>query len=171
MKKAVSIVMALIMCAGMATVALGDNYHQDGDASTLISFEWKNDPTYSMTIPESVVMTNEGVDVDFTASDVEYMEGKELVVSISCTDKFRDQMLLSSTDSNHSVRYQLVTPDGRVLETTGGNINGTEIVSFTEDGVQTVTFRPVLVQTSSAQPGRTYTGSIFYNFSVVEISG
>lgn len=39
-----------------------------------------------MTIPESVVMTNEGVDVDFTASDVEYMEGKELVVSISCTD-------------------------------------------------------------------------------------
>ena len=97
MKKAVSIVMALVMCAGMATVALGDNYHQDGDASTLISFEWKNDPTYSMTIPESVVMTNEGVDVDFTASDVEYMEGKELVVSISCTDKFRDQMLLSST--------------------------------------------------------------------------
>lgn len=80
MKKAVSIVMALVMCAGMATVALGDNYHQDGDASTLISFEWKNDPTYSMTIPESVVMTNEGVDVDFTASDVEYMEGKELVV-------------------------------------------------------------------------------------------
>lgn len=76
-------------------------------------------------------------------------------------------MLLSSTDSNHSVRYQLVTPDGRVLETTGSNINGTKIVSFTEDGVQTVTFRPVLVQTSSARPGHTYTGSIFYNFSVV----
>ena len=67
------------------------------------------------------------------------------------------------------MRYQIVTPDGRTLETTGekDQMNGQEIVSFTGDGKETYTVKPVIA--FNVKPGN-YTGTLTYGISVVDIA-
>ena len=59
------------------------------EAEQQLSITLTAEPEYSVTIPASVAMGNEGTYVDVTASDVKNLpEGKKISVTISGTDKY-----------------------------------------------------------------------------------
>ncbi len=140
---------------------------------TAFTFEYKNDPTYTVTIPSAVTLTEEGTEVEIIAENVENLDGKHVSITFEGTDKFREQMVLEGkTESGRSasLRYQFIMEDGSVFETTGDarDLVGTELVSFTEDGTATMTVKPVLSGSSSIIKGVTYTGSVTYGISLAE---
>lgn len=141
--------------------------------NTEFTFEYKNDPTYTVTIPSSVVMTKEGTQMDIVA-DVENLDNQKVSVTIAGTDKYRNQMLMegkTEDGKNASIRYQFVLADGTVIETTGGKnqVNGVELAAFTEDGTVSMTVKPVISGSSSIKKGVTYTGSMTYGIELVAL--
>ena len=106
------------------------------------------------------------------ASDVENLGDQKISVTIAGTDKFRDQMLLEGKTEDGqqaSLRYYFEFEDGRRIETVGSNINGTEIVSFTENATKSFTVKPILEGSSSIKKGVTYTGSMTYGIELVPV--
>lgn len=131
------------------------------------------EPTYTVTIPATVTMGNEGTTVDVTAESVENLpEGKKISVTIEGTDYFRDQMVLESkeTSPTTSIRYQIINESGETIETnasTGAVCVGKEVVSFTEDGTKQYKILPVIA--GRYEYGVAYTGSITFGIAVTEM--
>ena len=167
-KHVAAAVLALALSVGaFAAPAAAASFNQDSGTalSTAITFDYKNDPTYTVVIPETITLTKEGAPLVISAEDVAYLDGKKVSVTIAGTDKFRDQMVLegkTATGSNASMRYQIIKPDGTVVETTPDNVNGTELASFTENGSVTLTVKPVLTGSSSIKKDVVYTATIIY---------
>ena len=155
MKRTIAFMMALALCVGTTATAFAE------DTATEFSFTLRNDPTYTVTIPAQVTIEKDGTDVEVVAEDVENLaENEKISVTIAGTDYFRNQMVLTDKDTRAVMRYQIVTPDGRTLETTGTDtMTGQEIVSFTADGTETYTVKPVVAP--STKPGN-YTGTLTY---------
>ncbi len=176
MKKLISIIAALTMCATFAVSASAATIDQttDTSADTTFTFEYKYDPTYTVTIPSEVQLTAEGTPVEIKAENIEYLDGKKVSVTIAGTDYYRNQMVLSGkteSGSQASLRYQFVMPDETVIETTGGKdqVNGVEVASFTEDGSSSFTVKPVLSGSSSIKKGVTYTGTMTYAVALADV--
>ena len=176
MKKIASIIIAsaMLACAASASVgAASVNESSTGGLSTAFTFEYKNDPTYTVSIPAAVTITKEGSEMQITAENVSNLDGKRVSVTIAGTDKYRNQMLLEGKTAegrNASLRYQFIMPDETVIETTGGKdqVNGVELASFTEDGSVSFTVKPVLASSSATVKGVTYTGSITYGIGLAD---
>ena len=77
----------------------------------------------------------------------------------------------SEDGKNASIRYQFITEDGTVIETTGkkNEVVGIELASFTENGSVSLTVIPVLAASSATIKGVTYTGSMTYGIGLVDI--
>ena len=176
MKKALSTLLVMTMLAsGSALSVCAATADQDSSEalSTAFTFEYKNDPTYTVTIPSAVTLTKDGAPMEIQAENVANLDNQRISVTIAGTDKFRNQMLLegkSDEGRNASIRYQFVLSDGSIVETTGGKdqVNGVELASFTQDGTETLTVRPVFSYSSSELKGVTYTGSITYGIALVD---
>ena len=159
------------------TPALAGSVDQSTAADGLgteFTFELKNDPTYTVTIPSAVTLTKEGTQVDIVAENVANLDNQKVSVTIAGTDQYRNQMLLegkTEAGANASLRYQFVMEDGSIIETTGGKnqVNGVELASFTENGTVSFTVRPVLTGSSSIKKGVTYTGSMTYGIELTEL--
>lgn len=165
--------LTLALCLGTAAPALAASADQNSEAqlSTAITFEYKNDPTYTVVIPETITLTKEGAPLTISAENVAYLDGKKISVTIAGTDKYRDQLLIegkTADGKNASMRYQMIKADGTVVETVGNSINGTELASFTENGSVTLTVKPVLVGSSSIKKDVTYTGTIEYGIELAD---
>lgn len=175
-KRAAAIALTLSLCIGAAVLPVSANsVDQDSEAglSTAITFEYKNDPTYTVVIPESITLTKDGTDMTLSAEDVANLDNQKVSVTIAGTDKFRDQMLIdgkTADGKNASMRYQFVAADGTVYETKPDNINGTELAAFTENGAVTYTVKPVLSGSSSIKKGVVYTGTIEYGIELVSLT-
>lgn len=177
MKKALAALMAGALCLSLAAAPVSAaSFDQDSTetAGTVFTFDYKNDPTYTVTIPEAVTMEKEGTRMEIKAEDVAYLDGKKISVTIAGTDQFRNQMLLSCTDpekptKKYFTRYQFIMDDETVIETTGADtIVGTELASFTENGTVGFTVRPVISFSSSQVAGMVYTGSMTYGIELVD---
>ena len=179
MKKLVSIIAALAICttaaisASAATIDQTADTSADTSADTTFTFEYKYDPTYTVTIPSEVQLTAEGTPVEIKAENVEHLDGKKVSVTIAGTSAYRNQMVLSGkteSGSQASMRYQFIMPDESVIETTGGKdqVNGVEVASFTEDGSTSFTVKPVLNGSSSIKKGVTYTGTMTYAVALAD---
>lgn len=165
------VAMALIATSATSAFAATVDQTTQGEAQTNITFEYKNDPTYSVTIPSELSLTNTGAKMDIVAENVENLNGQKVSVTIEGTDKYRNQMLLegkTAEGKNASLRYQLIKEDETVIETTGGKnqVVGVELASFTDDGTATLNAVPVLSGSSSIKKGVTYTGSITYGIQL-----
>lgn len=176
MKKLISILAALAMCATAAVSASAATVDQTANegAETNFTFEYKYDPTYTVTIPSEIELTAEGTPVEIKAENVNYLDGKKVSVTIAGTNYFRNQMVLqgkTETGSQASLRYQFIMPDESVVETTGGKdqVNGIEVASFTDDGTSSFTVKPVLSGSSSIKKGVTYTGTMAYAIALAEV--
>lgn len=176
MKKIMALVLTLAVVASMgalSTSAATANQSSAEALSTEFTFKFTNDPTYTVKIPSAVVIAKEGSQMDIVAEDVADLGDKEISVTIAGTNQYRNQMVLQGqTESGPrtSIRYQLVTADGTVIETTGGKdeVVGYELASFTENGTVSVTVLPVL-DDPDLTAGVTYTGSMTYGIELVTI--
>ena len=171
-KKAIMCTLAVIASmnmAGLQTQAAGTE-----EKSTQFTYTKQNDPTYTVSIPAALTLTDEGAPLPITASDVAYLNGKKVSVTIDGTDYYRNQLVLSAKTSKPSytdtIRYQLIGPSGNIIETTGQDtITGTEIASFTENGTVTYTAKPVLgTRGQNLEPGVSYTGTMIFGIGLVE---
>ena len=166
--------LALLTATSFTSVtAFADTVSEPATATTQFTYTLKNEPTFSVTIPGSVEITDEGTPMTISATDVANLDGKKVSVTIAGTDYFRNQMVLTGkteTGANAAIRYQFVDQDGNIIETTGtkDQVNGVEVASFTEDGDVTFSVRPVLAASSSIKTGVTYTGSMTYNIALVD---
>ena len=146
MKRTAAFLLAVAICVGTTATAFATEETVKDSASTEFQFTLRNDPSYTITIPAHVTMEQEGTDVEVLAEDVQDLgEDQKISVTIAGTDYYRNQMVLEDPETRGTMRYQIVTPDGRTLETTGekDQMNGQEIVSFTGDGKETYTVKPV----------------------------
>ena len=170
MKRTAAFLLAVAICVGTTATAFATEETVQDSASTEFQFTLRNDPSYTITIPAHVTMEQEGTDVEVLAEDVQDLgEDQKISVTIAGTDYYRNQMVLEDPETRGTMRYQIVTPDGRTLETTGekDQMNGQEIVSFTGDGKETYTVKPVIA--FNVKPGN-YTGTLTYGISVVDIA-
>jgi hypothetical protein len=145
------------------------------DTTTTFSYTKKNDPTYTVTIPSSLTITEEGSELKIEASDVNNLDGKKVSVTIAGTDKFRNQMLVSAKVSssakyNSQIKYTFTDAEGNVIETTGSadEVVGKELASFTEDGNVSYTVKPYAAHITKAEPDLEYTGTMTFGISLVE---
>lgn len=163
----------LTVCNTGKVCAASVNQDVTDNIGTEITFEYKNDPTYTVTIPSELKLANNGVPMQIVAEDVANLDNQKVSVTIAGTDKYRNQMVLEgqreTAPKNASLRYQIIKEDDTVIETTGGidQVNGVELASFTENGTATLNVRPVLV--ASTAKGVTYTGSITYGIELVTL--
>lgn len=171
MKKVIASVLTLAVLSTTAFTCFAADpnaYDQTAtEANTSIQCSIRNDPTYTVTIPASVSMDKNGTDVAIEASDVQDLDNQKISITIEGTDYFRNQMVLVDPETRDVLRYQIITPDGEVLETTGtaDQMNGKEILSFTEDGTKSYTLKPVMA--FNVVPGD-YAGTLTYGISVVD---
>lgn len=174
MKKILSIVLAVALCAAATlTPAYAASADQNSEEalSTQLTFELKNDPTYTVTIPSAVTIEKDGAQVDITAENIANLGAKKVSVTLVGTDYFRNQLVLTGKNDagrNAVMRYQLVLADNSVIETTGTDtVTGTELASFTEDG--TVSYKILPVVAPSTERGVTYSGSVTYGIELTDI--
>lgn len=164
-------ILAAIMAAACLTMPVSA-MAADGSSQQDISVTLTAEPTYAITIPETVTMGNEGTTVDVAASEVENLpEGKKISVTIAGTDAYKDQMVLEAdTSPATSLRYQIISEDGELIETnasTGAVGVGKEVVSFTGNGTKQYEIKPVIA--GRYEYNVPYTGSITFGFSVEDI--
>ena len=135
--------------------------------STELEYTIKNDPTYTVEIPAKINIAKEGSDMTIKASNVNYLDDQKVSVSIAGTSYFRNQMVLTNAETRAVMRYQIVKPDGTVIETTGekDQANGTEVAAFTKDGE--VTNKVLPVELPSSTTGN-YSGTITFDIGLVD---
>lgn len=139
-------------------------------ATTSFTYENRNDPTYSISIPSSVVLNDEGSSIDFTVSDSKYLDGKKVSVTLDSTDQPHNQLTVQHTEKlNNLIRYQIINPEGEVFETVPGDdiINGKEILYFTKNGQKSCDLKIVKNSSMDYLPG-TYAGTLTFNIGVVD---
>lgn len=167
MKKMTVVFMAALAVMAFPTSAMAAESEQEQQISITLTAE----PEYSVTIPASVSMGNEGTYVDVTASEVNHLpEGKKISVTISGTDKYNDQMYVEAgTSPRTTLRYQIISEDGELIETnasTGASGIGKEVVSFTGNETKQYQIKPVIA--GRYEYDVPYTGCITFGIEVAD---
>ena len=158
-RKMIAAVMAAVTCLAFPMVSMAEEAGQD------ITVVLTAEPEYTVTIPQTVTMGNEGTTVDVVASDVKNLsDGQKISVTIAGTSAYNDQMVLEAdTSPSTSIRYQIINEAGETIETnasTGAVGVGKEVVSFTEDGTKQYQIKPVIA--GRYEYGVESTGSITF---------
>ena len=165
-------VCALVTTSAISASAASIDQNSPESIGTEWTFELKNDPTYTVTIPSAVTLSKNGTQVDITAENVANLDCQRISVTIAGTDAYRNQMVLEGKDSrgiSRSLRYSITTSDGEYIETTlNTTAVGKELASFTEDGTVSFTAAPIIAAASTK--GVTYTGSMTYGIELVDIA-
>ena len=171
-KKVIAVFLAAVSCMAMSVTAMASESTQE------ISAVLTADPTYTVTISATVNMGNDGATVGVTASEVENLaEGQKISVTIAGTNYFRNQLVLEAdrdlVDVNHArtLRYQIISEDGEVIETTGQDTaTGSEVVSFTGNETKQYQIKPVIVDANRDRlvAGVPYTGSITFGIELAD---
>ena len=171
-KKVLAVFLAAVSCMAMSVTAMA------AESTQKISAVLTADPTYTVTIPATVNTGNHGTTVDVTASEVENLaEGQRISVTIAGTNYFRNQLVLEAdrdfVDVNHArtLRYQIISEDGEVIETTGQDTaTGSEVVSFTGNETKQYQIKPVIVDANKDRlvVGVPYTGSITFGIEIAD---
>ena len=168
-KRIIALFMMAAVCAAVPGTALAAE--QETSQEQQISVTLTAEPEYTVTIPSSVSMGNEGTYVDVTASDIRNLpEGKKISVTIAGTDNYKDQMIVEAdTSPRTTLRYQIISDDGELIETnasTGASGVGKEVLSFTENATKQYQIKPVIG--GRYEYGVAYTGSITFGIEVTD---
>lgn len=162
------ILITVMCCTALLTTASAAFSAEEQSINCTLTAE----PTYTVTIPASVTMGNDGTTVDVTAEDIENLpENKKISVTIEGTDYYKDQMVLECTETSPrtSIRYQIINENGETIQTnysTGETCVGKEVVSFTEDSTKQYQILPVM--DGRFEYGVAYTGSITFGIAVAD---
>lgn len=171
-KKIIAFMLAVCTTAASAISASAASANQSSKETigTEWTFELKNDPTYTVTIPSAVTLSKNGTQVAISCENVANLDGQRVSVTIAGTDAYKDQMVLEGTAANgmrKSLRYSITTADGQYIETNlTESAVGKELASFTEDGTVSFTVAPIIAPSSAK--GVTYSGSMTYGIELVD---
>ena len=139
MKK--KILTVALVCAMMSAAAITVNAEpitpQTSDpknGSTDVSYQV--DPTYTITIPESVTLSKDNtVNADITAADVLLEKGKNITVTLTgASNTTTANATTFNAKNNTSVATYTITAGSTAVAL------GDEVASFTTDGTQDLTF-------------------------------
>ena len=160
-RKTALLLSTLAICSTMMVTANAESQ------STELEYTIKNDPTYTVEIPAKIKIAKDGSDMTIKASNVNYLDGQKVSVSIAGTSYFRNQMVLTNSETRAVMRYQIVKEDGTVIETNGqqNQVNGVEVASFTNDGEVTDKVLPVELPSSTTGD---YSGTITFDIGLVD---
>ena len=112
-KKGLAVLLAAVSCLAVPVTAMAE------EAEQTITVNLTADPTYTVTIPSSVSMDQNGTAVDVVAEDVENLqEGQKISVTIAGTSYYRNQLVVEADREDVSagkvrqLRYQIISDDG-----------------------------------------------------------
>ena len=167
-KKSLAVLLAAVSCLAVPVTAMAE------EAEQTITVNLTADPTYTVTIPSSVSMDQNGTAVDVVAEDVENLqEGQKISVTIAGTSYYRNQLVVEADREDVSagkvrqLRYQIISDDGELIETTGQDTAvGKEVVSFSGNETRQYQIKPL--STEFLERGVDYKGSITFGIAVVD---
>ena len=180
MKKAVvSSILACTICLSATVSAFAANIPLDenqaaGSATTTIEFVKEAAPTYTVTIPEKVSLSDSSTEMDFSLN-LDTHEGvpmgKQVVVTI---EQAGNPSGLAGMDSfclvseNHDIAEFMLYESDRMATIVPYEI-GDEIVTWNAGNWGTQTRMAKVVDYDAAAPG-TYEGSVVYGIAMVDHS-
>ena len=122
MKKLLAIIVAVIMIAACSVTAFAD--------TTNVSYNV--DPTYTVSIPASVTLSDADVTADITASDVLLEDSSQITVTLSAASNTASGSTFNAKNGDSTVTYT-ITGDSAIAV-------GDTVATFTADGSKTLTF-------------------------------
>lgn len=160
-----------VLCTSLLPARAAEaDQNSTGGIGTTWTFELKNDPTYTITIPSEVTISKDGTQVSISAENTANLDGKRISVTIAGTNAYKNQMVLEGVTEQgmrKSIRYSITTADNEQIETNlSESAVGKELASFTEDGTIPFTVAPIVAPSSAK--GVTYTGSMTYGIELVD---
>ncbi len=122
MKKLLAIIIAAVMIAACTVTAFAD--------TTDVSYDVQ--PTYTVSIPASVTLSDADVTADVTASDVILESGKKIKVELTSASNTASGSTFNAKNGDSTVTYT-ITGDKAIAV-------GDTVATFTANGSKTLTF-------------------------------
>ena len=123
MKKLLAIVLAVLMIAACSVTAFAAD-------TTTVTYEVQ--PTYTVSIPASVTLSDADVTADITASDVVIENGSQITVKLTAASNTASGSTFNAKNGDSTVTYT-ITGDSAIAV-------GDTVATFTADGSKTLTF-------------------------------
>ena len=123
MKKLLAIILAAVMIAACSVTAFAAD-------TTTVTYEVQ--PTYTVSIPASVTLSDADVTADITASDVVIENGSQITVKLTAASNTASGSTFNAKNGDSTVAYT-ITADSAVAV-------GDTVATFTADGSKTLTF-------------------------------
>ena len=123
MKKILAIILAALMIAACSVTAFAAD-------TTTVTYEVQ--PTYTVSIPASVTLSDADVTADITASDVVIENGSQITVKLTAASNTASGSTFNAKNGDSTVAYT-ITADSAVAV-------GDTVATFTADGSKPLTF-------------------------------
>ena len=123
MKKLLAIIIAAVMIAACSVTAFAAD-------TTTVTYEVQ--PTYTVSIPASVTLSDADVTADVTASDVILESGKKIKVELTSASNTASGSTFNAKNGDSTVTYT-ITGDKAIAV-------GDTVATFTANGSKTLTF-------------------------------
>ena len=123
MKKLLAIILAALMIAACSVTAFAAD-------TTTVTYEVQ--PTYTVSIPAAVTLSDADVTADITASDVVIENGSQITVKLTAASNTASGSTFNAKNGDSTVTYTITGDEAIAV--------GDTVATFTADGSKTLTF-------------------------------
>ncbi len=147
MKKLLAIIIAAVMIAACSVTAFAAD-------TTTVTYEVQ--PTYTVSIPASVTLSDADVTADVTASDVILESGKKIKVELTSASNTASGSTFNAKNGDSTVTYTITGDEAIAV--------GDTVATFTANGSKTLTFSAA--DKSAATVAGSHTETLTFTVSV-----
>lgn len=147
MKKLLAIIIAAVMIAACSVTAFAAD-------TTTVTYEVQ--PTYTVSIPASVTLSDADVTADVTASDVILESGKKIKVKLTSASNTASGSTFNAKNGDSTVTYTITGDEAIAV--------GDTVATFTANGSKTLTFSAA--DKSAATVAGSHTETLTFTVSV-----
>lgn len=147
MKKLLAIVLAALMIAACSVTAFAAD-------TTTVTYEVQ--PTYTVSIPAAVTLSDADVTADITASDVILEDGKQIKVDLTAASNTASGSTFNAKNGDSTVTYTITGDEAIAV--------GDTVATFTANGSKTLTFSAA--DKSAATVAGAHTETLTFGISV-----
>lgn len=147
MKKLLAIIIAAVMIAACSVTAFAAD-------TTTVTYEVQ--PTYTVSIPASVTLSDADVTADVTASDVILESGKKIKVELTSASNTASGSTFNAKNGDSTVTYTITGDEAIAV--------GDTVATFTANGSKTLTFSAA--DKSAATVAGAHTETLTFTVSV-----